>query len=84
MVSAVLRLDEVQSNGAPGTPIETSRARLMALSMKSPSMWFGFVIDGAKVILPGSEVDVRVAFLDHDGARAAFVPGASVLFGDGV
>lgn len=84
--NALLRLDEVDSSGRATLPIEVVSARLMALSLKSKGMWFGFVIKDAEtaVISPGSSVFAKIVFLDGPGAREAFRPSSSVLFGDGV
>jgi len=85
-MDAMLRLDEVQSNGKKGRPVDPTHARLMALSAESAGKWYGFVIEHTdhQVITPGSTVNAKVAFLDHEGAAQVFVPGSSFLFGDGV
>lgn len=83
---AELTLDQFDSDGQACSPIVISKRRLMALSLKKNSTWFGFVIreaDGDE-IFPNSVVSVVLDFLDADGASTAFPDGASILFGNGI
>ena len=83
---AELRLDLVDSCGHTVRSINVASARLMALSLREKSMWYGFVIteSDTSVLAPGTTKAVRIAFLDDIGARHALPVCASILFGDGV
>lgn len=88
MVTVDLTLDLIDSEGKPSNPIIVTYSRLMALRLKAgePGLWYGFIVSEALVseIVPGCTARVKLAFLDNDGAMAAFPNNASVLFGDGV
>lgn len=84
--TCVLTLDQVDSEGREGRPIHVQSERLMALSLRVKSTWFGFILKGVdtSIINPGQSVHVDAVFLDDVGAREAFPLNTSILFGDGV
>ena len=83
---ADLTLDQFDSDGRACSSIVISKRRLMALSLKKNSTWYGFVIREADrdEIFPNSMASVEIDFLDTNGASAAFSNGASILFGNGI
>jgi hypothetical protein len=83
-VFGALRLDQFDSSGRHGRELRVGD-RLMAKCFGG-SVWYGFVLTDAeeRVIRPGSEVPVKISFLDEDGARKVFRGKAAFFFGDGI
>lgn len=77
-------MDEQDSDGGPGLPLQMSQ-RLMAQAIDE-SIWYGFVVVGSKreFLKVGESSRVDIAFLDDEGARNAFPIDTVFRFGDGV
>lgn len=81
-----LRLDKIDSSGNSVSPMDSSNARPLVVSLSRGMVWFGFILNeaGGRVIQPGEQVSCWISFFNHDGAMEDFPTGASFLFGDGV
>lgn len=82
--NGILHLDEFDSMGERGREVHLQH-RLLALSSRD-DVWYGFILTRCDppIVMPGHAGQVGVAFLNDEGARAAFSGVNKIRIGDGV